>query len=177
MEGSLMGEKASPHPAQLGSNLCSVRAGRIDALRCRVAFLGTPRVAELERLNRAGALLYLGQKAGGPVVPRDPDICSPQAAPETLSWSVCKPRKQRGNCFGKNTNASIPRQGLSQAVPVAKNPPASAENIRDAGSIPGSGRSPGGGHGNPLQGSCLENPMDRGACRATVHGWHRVGHD
>ena len=69
MEGSLMGEKASPHPAQLGSNLCSVRAGRIDALRCRVAFLGTPRVAELERLNGAGTLLYLGQKAGGPVVP------------------------------------------------------------------------------------------------------------
>ena len=38
----------------------------------------------------------------------------------------------------------------------------------DAGSIPGSGRSPGGGHGNPLQHSCLENPMDKGAWRATV---------
>ena len=40
----------------------------------------------------------------------------------------------------------------------------------DMGSIPGSGKSPGGGHGNPLQYSCLENPMDRGAWQATVHG-------
>ena len=45
----------------------------------------------------------------------------------------------------------------------------SACNEGDLGSIPGSGRSPGGGHGNPLQYSCLENPMDRGAWRATVH--------
>ena len=47
---------------------------------------------------------------------------------------------------------------------------ASAGDIRDAGSIPGSGRSPGEGNGNPLQYSCLENPMDRGAWRAKVHG-------
>ena len=53
---------------------------------------------------------------------------------------------------------------------VVRNPPASAGDIRDAGSIPGSGRSPGGGNGNPLQYSCLENPMDRGAWWATVHG-------
>ena len=46
----------------------------------------------------------------------------------------------------------------------------SAGDLRDAGSIPGSGRSPGGGNGNPLQCSCLENPMDRGAWWATVHG-------
>ena len=45
-----------------------------------------------------------------------------------------------------------------------------AGGIRDAGSIPGSGRSPGEGHGNPLQYSCLENPMGRGAWWATVHG-------
>ena len=50
---------------------------------------------------------------------------------------------------------------------LVKNLPASAG---DAGSIPGSGRSPGGGHDNPLQYSCLENPMDRGAWRTTVHG-------
>ena len=43
-------------------------------------------------------------------------------------------------------------------------------NARDPGLIPESGRSPGGGQGNPLQYSCLENPMDRGAWRATVHG-------
>ena len=53
---------------------------------------------------------------------------------------------------------------------VVKNPPANAGGTRDIGSIPGSGRSPGGGHGNPLQYSCLENSMDRGAWRATVHG-------
>ena len=51
-----------------------------------------------------------------------------------------------------------------------KNPPANAGHIRDVGSIPGSARSPGGGHGNPLQYSCLENPMDREAWWATVHG-------
>ena len=55
-------------------------------------------------------------------------------------------------------------------VSVAKNLPANAANAGDVGSIPGSGRSPGGGHGNPLQYSCLENPMNRGACQATVHG-------
>ena len=43
------------------------------------------------------------------------------------------------------------------------------ETLRNTGLIPGSGRSPGGGHGNPLQYSCLENPIDRGAWRATVH--------
>ena len=53
---------------------------------------------------------------------------------------------------------------------VVKNPPANAGDTRDRGSIPGSGRSPGGGHGNPFQYSCLENPMDRGAWQATVHG-------
>ena len=53
---------------------------------------------------------------------------------------------------------------------MVKNPPASAGDIRDAGSIPGSGRSSGEIHGNPLQYSCLENPMDRGAWWATVHG-------
>ena len=57
----------------------------------------------------------------------------------------------------------------SQVVLVVKNPPANAGNIKDVGLIPGSGRSPGGGHGNPLQYSCLENPMDRGAWRATVY--------
>ena len=53
---------------------------------------------------------------------------------------------------------------------MVKNPPANTGDIRDAGSIPGLGRSPGAGHGNPLQYSCLENPMGRGAWRAAVHG-------
>ena len=54
-------------------------------------------------------------------------------------------------------------------VLVVKNPPANQGDTRDEGLIPGSGRSPGGGHGNPLQCSCLENPMDRGAWWARVH--------
>jgi len=51
---------------------------------------------------------------------------------------------------------------------MVKNLPANAGDIRDVGLIPGSGRSPGEGHGNPLQYCCLENPMDRGAWRVTV---------
>ena len=52
---------------------------------------------------------------------------------------------------------------------VVNNPPANAGDPRDVGSIPGSGRSPGEGYGNPLQYSCPENPMDRGIWQATVH--------
>ena len=52
---------------------------------------------------------------------------------------------------------------------MIKNLPVHAGDARDVGSIPGSGRSPGEGNGNPLQYSCLENPMDRGAWQATVH--------
>ena len=69
-------------------------------------------------------------------------------------------------------------QGASQVALVVKNPPANARDVRDAGliprlgrsSIPGLVRSPGGGHSNPLQYSRLENPMNRGALQATVHG-------
>ena len=53
---------------------------------------------------------------------------------------------------------------------MVKNPPANTGNSGDAGSIPGLGRSPEGGHGNPLQYSYLGNPMDRGAWWTTVHG-------
>ena len=57
---------------------------------------------------------------------------------------------------------------------VVKNPPANAGDRRDAGLIPGSGRSPGGGHGNPPQYSCLENPTDRGAWQAIVHSVAKI---
>ena len=57
----------------------------------------------------------------------------------------------------------------AQAALVVKITPASAGDVRDVGSILGSGRSPGGGHGNPLQYCCLKNPMDRGPWWATVH--------
>ena len=52
---------------------------------------------------------------------------------------------------------------------MVKTPPANERDLRNLGSFPGAGRSPGEKHGNPLQYSCLENPMDRGAWRATVH--------
>ena len=56
---------------------------------------------------------------------------------------------------------------------AVKNLPSNAGDARDMGSMPGSGRSPGGGDGNPLQYSCLGNPMGRRAWRCTVHGVHR----
>ena len=62
---------------------------------------------------------------------------------------------------------------MQQRLPggsVVKNPPANAGEEGDTGSIPGLGRSPGEGNDNLLQYSCLENPMDRGAWRAAVHG-------
>ena len=62
------------------------------------------------------------------------------------------------DCYGK-----IPQVAL-----VVKNSPANAGDMRDVGLIPGSERCPGGGHGNSLQYSCLENPVDRGAWQTTV---------
>ena len=67
--------------------------------------------------------------------------------------------------------------GDTGQVPYSSIGKESACNAGDLGSIPGSGRSPGEGNSNPLQYSGLENPMDRGAWQATVHGITRVGHD
>ena len=58
--------------------------------------------------------------------------------------------------------------GASQVALVIKNSPTKAGDVTNTGLIPGSRRCPGGGHGNPLKYSCLENPMDRGAWQATV---------
>ena len=63
---------------------------------------------------------------------------------------------------------SFLQTATSQVALVIKNPPANAGDIRDTGSNPGSGRSPGGGHSNPLHYSCLKNPMDRGIWQAAV---------
>ena len=63
----------------------------------------------------------------------------------------------------------------SQVALVVKNPSANAGDARNMGSIPGLGRFPKGGHGNPLQDSCLKNPMDRGAWWATVNGVTKNG--
>ena len=70
------------------------------------------------------------------------------------------------------------RINFPQVALVVKNLPANAGDVRDVGSIAGSERPPGGGNGNPLQRSCLENPKDRGTWWATVHGvaksWTRL---
>ena len=66
--------------------------------------------------------------------------------------------------------------GASQVALEVKNFPTNAGDVRDMGSIPGSGRSPGGGHGNLLQYSCLENPMTEGPGRLQSMGLQRVGH-
>ena len=74
--------------------------------------------------------------------------------------------------------SKCPQLRASQVVLVIKNPPASEGDVKDVGSIPALGRNPGGGHGIPLQYSCLENTMDRRAWQATVHGvaksWTRL---
>ena len=79
--------------------------------------------------------------------------------------------------FMNQGKLEVVKQEASQVVQAVKNPPANAGDIREQGSIPGSGMSPEGGHGNPLQYSCLENPTDGGAWGAAVHGSRRVGHD
>ena len=73
-----------------------------------------------------------------------------------------------GGCL-INNKFRLPSQSVSQVVLVGKNLPANAGDVRGTGLIPGSGRSPGGGHDNPLQYSCLENPMDRGDWWAMAH--------
>ena len=73
-----------------------------------------------------------------------------------------------------NTKAS-PR--ASQVALVVKDLPANVADIRDVNSIPGLGRAPGGERGNPLQYSCLENPMDRETCRLQSIGPQKVGLD
>ena len=82
--------------------------------------------------------------------------------------------------YRTHTHTHTDLKGAFPVVLVVKNPPANAGGKRDVGSIPGPGRSSGGGHGNPLQYSCLENPMDRGAWWAMPHkvtkSWKRLNH-
>ena len=82
---------------------------------------------------------------------------------------IIKPEKtkDRGGNPARESQSTTHR---GQCVAGEKCSPAKAGDTRDMGLIPESGGSPGGGHGNPLQYSCLENPMDRGAWQATVHG-------
>ena len=92
-----------------------------------------------------------------------PSACSPLICQYGCPLEACPYSEQE-------TSALIhPCVWASQVAQVVKNLPASAGDVRDEGSIPGSGRSPGEGNGNLLQCSCLENAIDRGAWRATVH--------
>ena len=74
-------------------------------------------------------------------------------------------RYGKANVFISTTIFSL---WASQVAIVVKNPPGNAGDVRDEGSIPGLGRSPGEGNDNPVQYSCLENPMDRGAWQASL---------
>ena len=88
---------------------------------------------------------------------------------------LCRPRNtwQDKAMFAQHLSVSLRTRGF----PCSSVGKASACSAGDPGSIPDLGRSPGEGNGNPLQYSCLENPMDRGAWRATVRGVTRVEHD
>ena len=92
--------------------------------------------------------------------------------------SACRQPAERRGLAGPTPTADAPACGraadrslsLLPGGSEVKNPPAKAGDIRNVGSTPGLGRSPGAGHGNPLQYSCLQNPMDGGAWWATVNG-------
>ena len=91
---------------------------------------------------------------------------------ELRSHKLCSAAKNN-NSSSNNTNGNtsyLMELWASQLMLVVRNPPANAGDIRDTGSVPVSRRSPGRGNSNPLQYSCLENPMDRGAWQAIVHG-------
>ena len=83
-----------------------------------------------------------------------------------LSEKKINPHFFKNHCYFMSL---LPVAGAFQVALVVKNLPANAGDVRDTSSIPGLGRSPRGGHGNSLQYSCLENPLDRGARQATVH--------
>ena len=90
-----------------------------------------------------------------------------------LQYSCLENSMDRGAAYrprGCKSHAQLLFLGASQVVLVVKNPPTNAEDAGDMGSIPGLGRYHGIGNGKLLQFSCLENPMDRGAWWATVHG-------
>ena len=99
-----------------------------------------------------------------------PPSCSWPGRASSESWAVCL---RLPACVWKE-----PSWRGSEDFPGGSDGKASAYNAGHPGSVPGSGRSPGEGNGNPLQYSCLENPMDRGAWQATVHGvtksWTRL---
>ena len=94
------------------------------------------------------------------------DFCSSRWG----TWMRKQGDKLKDHVFYHHHQINILLEVAPQVALVLKNPPANAGSIRDVGLIPGLGRAPGGGNGNSLQYSFLENPMDRGAWQPTVHG-------
>ena len=92
-----------------------------------------------------------------------------------MGWVREREKKNKYHIYVESESVEEPicrvamEMGASQVTQWGKNLPANAGDAGDMGSSPGSGRSPGGGHGNPLQYSCLENPRQRGAWRAMLH--------
>ena len=87
-----------------------------------------------------------------------------------VQWNICPSILFSFSSKKKRDTVGYMVNWASQVALVVKNVTANAEDLRDTGSILRLGRFPGGGHGNPVQYSCLENPMDRGAWHATVQG-------
>ena len=92
-------------------------------------------------------------------------------------WAAVSGVEQSWTRLKRLSSSSSSSIRASQVLLVVKNPSANAGDVRDLGSIPGLGRSPGGGTGNPLQHSCLENPMDRQSLAGHPIGLQRIGHD
>ena len=102
---------------------------------------------------------------------------------EEVKFKIIQAERSDGLCIQKKKKKLL-KTGLNMSIKIikllflewfpggtaVKNPPANAGDARDLGSVPGLGRSPGDRNGKPHQYSCLGNPMDRGAWRATVHG-------
>ena len=119
-----------------------------------------------KRLHFHFSLLSIGEGNGNPLQ------CSCLENPRDGGawWSAIYGVAQSPTRLKRLSSSSSSREDSSIWLPWYSEDKASACNAGDPGSIPGLGRSPGEGNGNPLQYSCLENPMDRGAWRATVHG-------
>ena len=148
-----------------GVHLPSGRPGRSDPLEAQ----GRPLVPCRSRLTglEGGSSFWLGVWGSRPVLPTlCYDVCT-----GTASWGLC--HEQAVWLLLDVLWGGCAPQRVSQVALAVKNLPASAGDAGDVGSTPVSGRSPGGGHGNPLQDSCLENPMVRGACWAYSSQGHK----
>ena len=136
----------------------------------RLQSMGSLRSDMTKRLHFHFSLSCIGEGNGNPLqcswLENPRDRASWWAAVYGVAQSRTRLKRLGSSSIGSQGNYT----GASQVVLVVKNLPANAGDVRDSGLIPGSGRYPAEGNGNPLQYSCLENPMDRGAWQATVHG-------